>query len=253
MAAKAARSRAQGTLSEKAAATKARILAAAVAEFTDKGFSGARVDAIAAAATINKRMLYAYFGNKEDLWLAVLENAYGQKRNEERLLAVERLAPTDAMGMLVSFNLRYVLNHPEFVRILNEENLHHAQFLRNSSLIPALYPPMLTLLDAVLARGVAQGIFRHGIDPLQLYITIMALGHFYVGNQHTLSAIFGQDLTTAQAAIARERHCIDVILHYLRPDCGPGNTLGEAVAGHARRGSRRATSEKAPARTRLET
>lgn len=203
--------------SPRALATRQRILDAALAEFAAKGLAGARVDEIAERAGANKRMLYAYFGNKDDLWLTVLERAYAAKRAEEKALQVDALPPAEAMQRLVEFNLRYTAAHPDFVSLLNQENIHRAEHLRRSTQVPALYSPLLESLRAVLARGEVEGTFRRGVDPMQLYITILALGHFYVANTHTLSTIFGAGLGTEEALRARERHCVEVALGYLRP------------------------------------
>ena len=204
-------------LSARAAATRQRILDAALVEFAANGLAGARVDEIAARAGANKRMLYAHFGSKEELWLVVLERAYAAKRAEERAVEVEGLPPMQAMVRLVAFNLRYTARHPEFVALLNEENLHRAAYLRRSEDVPALYSPLLDALRGVLARGVEAGVFRAGVDPMQLYITIIALGHFYVANRHTLSTIFDAPLDTEGAIAAREAHIAEVVLGYLRP------------------------------------
>ncbi|MGG5817867.1 TetR/AcrR family transcriptional regulator [Falsiroseomonas sp. HW251] len=204
-------------LSPRAAATRQRILDAALAEFAEKGLAGSRVDEIAERAGANKRMLYAHFGSKEELWMVVLERAYAAKRAEEREVEVQHLPPGDAMARLVSFNLRYTARHPEFVALLNQENLHQAAYLRRSEDVPALYSPIVDALRGVLARGVAEGVFRQGVDPMQLYISILALGHFYVANRHTLSTIFGAPLDTEAAIAAREAHITDVVLGYLRP------------------------------------
>ncbi|MCO6415355.1 TetR/AcrR family transcriptional regulator [Siccirubricoccus sp. KC 17139] len=201
-------------LSPRAAATRQRILDAATAEFAAHGLAGARVDEIAARAGANKRMLYAHFGNKEELWLVVLETAYAAKRAEERALAVEALPPAEAMRRLVAFNLRYTAAHPEFVALLNQENIHRAAYLQRSEQVPALYSPLLEQLRAVLARGAAEGVFRADVDPVQLYISIVGLGHFYLANLHTLSTIFGAGIGTVEE---REVHCIEVVLGYLRP------------------------------------
>lgn len=204
-------------LSPRAAATRQRILDAAMAEFAAKGLAGARVDEIAARAGANKRMLYAYFGAKEDLWLTVLEAAYAAKRQEEEQLDVAHLPPAEAMARLVAFNLRYTARHPEFVALLNQENVHAAAHLRRSSNVPALYSPLTTRLREVLARGAAEGLFRRDVDPLQLYLSIVALGHFTVANRFTLSTIFGTDLGSEAALQAREAHAVEVVLGYLRP------------------------------------
>ncbi|MGG5809466.1 TetR family transcriptional regulator [Falsiroseomonas sp. CW058] len=206
-----------GTLSPRAAATRQRILDAALAEFAEKGLAGSRVDEIAARAGANKRMLYAHFGSKEELWLTVLERAYAAKREEERGVEVDSLPPAQAMARLVAFNLRYTSRHPDFVALLNQENLHRAAYLRRSEQVPALYSPILEAIRSVLARGEATGAFRAGVDPMQLYISILALGHFYVANRHTLSTIFGTALDTEAAIAAREAHVAEVVLGYLRP------------------------------------
>jgi AcrR family transcriptional regulator len=203
--------------SPRAEATRRRILDAAIAEFADKGLAGARVDEIAARAGANKRMLYAYFGSKDELWLTVLEHAYAAKRDEERAIEVDALAPAEAMAALVRFNLRYTARHPEFVALLNQENVHRAAYLRRSAAVPALYSPLLDTLAAVLARGAAAGAFRRDVDPLQLYVTIVALGHFFVANRHTLGTIFGGALHGEAALAAREQHCVEVVQGYLRP------------------------------------
>lgn len=204
-------------LSPRATATRQRILDAALAEFAEKGLAGSRVDEIAARAGANKRMLYAHFGSKDDLWLTVLERAYAAKRAEERSVEVEGLPPAEAMARLVGFNLRYTARHPEFVALLNQENLHQAAYLRRSADVPALYSPIVDALSGVLARGVAARVFRPGVDATQLYISILALGHFYVANRHTLSTIFGAPLDTEVAIAAREEHIVQVVLGYLRP------------------------------------
>ncbi len=197
--------------------TRRRILAAATREFAAKGLAGARVDEIAARAGANKRMLYQYFGNKEDLWLVALERVYEAIRSEEGLLDVERLDPVAGMRRLVAFNFRYHSRHPEFLALLNSENLHRARYLRRSRRIQGMHSPLLALIDGLLRRGQAAGLFRRGVDAMQLYISIAALGYFYFSNVHTLSTIFGRDLATAAAQRRRERHVVDMVLGYLRP------------------------------------
>jgi len=147
----------------------------------------------------------------------VLEGAYAAKREEERQLDVASLPPAEAMTRLVAFNLRYTSRHPEFVALLNQENLHRAAYLRRSEDVPALYSPMLEALKAVLERGAREGVFRAGVDAMQLYISILGLGHFYVANRHTLSTIFHTPLDTEAAIAAREAHISEVVLGFLRP------------------------------------
>jgi AcrR family transcriptional regulator len=196
--------------------TQAAILAAATQEFARHGLGGARVDRIAARARTNKRMLYYYFGNKEGLFLAVLEAAYARIRNAEKTLSLLDVPPEEGVRRLVRFTWAYYLDNPEFLTLLNSENLHRARHLRRSREVQAMNSPLIETLREVLRRGHRGGAFRGGVDPLQLYISIAALAYFYLGNNHTLSAVFGRDLATAAAREARLAHMVDVILGYLR-------------------------------------
>ncbi len=198
-----------------AAGTKARILEAALREFAARGFAGARVDVIASHAKANKRMLYAYVGNKDALWLATLESVYAAKRQEERRLAIASLSPEEAMRALIRFNFRYHREHPEFVTLVNNENLMGARKLERSKLVPQLYSPLLETLTDVLRRGQKARVFRTGVDPMQLYISIAALGYFYCSNIRTLSVIFATSLASPTGMRRREAHVIDVVMSYL--------------------------------------
>jgi len=197
--------------------TRRRILAAAVAEFAAKGLAGGRVDEIAARALVSKRMLYHYFGGKEDLWLAVLEHAYLQIRNEERELDVSRLSPVRGMRRLVEFTIDYVHRHPEFIALLISENLHRAKYLRQSRKVRQMHSSLLEVIADLLARGNRAGVFREGVDPAELYITVAALGFFYFSNVHTLSTIFGRDFGSVSARRRHLQHVHNVVLGYLRP------------------------------------
>lgn len=199
------------------ARTRGNILAAATAEFAAHGLAGARVDEIAARAGANKRMIYQYFGNKEALWLTVLERVYATMREEERTLTVADMKPVDGMRWLMEFNIRFCGTHPEFIALLAGENLNRAKYLRRSASVPKLYSPLLAMIDDLLRRGEREGVFRKGVDAVDLYITIASLGYFYYSNIHTLSAIFDRDLSAPVARAARERHVVDVLLGYLRP------------------------------------
>jgi AcrR family transcriptional regulator len=196
---------------------RARILAAALAEFAEQGFAGARIDAIAERAGINKRMLYVYIGNKEALWLAVLERVYEAMRLEERQLKTHHLSPQKGVEALVRFNFRYHVDHPEFVTLVNDENLQSGRNLARSERVQEMYSPLLVLIDDLLTRGRADGVFRADVDARQLYISIAGMGYFYWANRHTLSAIFGRKLGTKAALQQREDHMVAVVLGYLRP------------------------------------
>lgn len=191
------------------------ILTAAVGEFFEHGFGGARVDAIAQRSKINKRFLYAYVGNKEAIWLAALQRVYGTMRAGERELNLENLAPDEGMRQLIHFNFWFHVEHPEFISMLNDENRQKARNLRRSTKTQKMYSHLLGLIEGLLHRGEAAGLFRKGVDPMQLYISIAALSYFYCSNQHTLSVIFGHDLSTRREIARREEHVISVIMDYL--------------------------------------
>ncbi len=201
-----------------AAATAARILEAARAEFCEYGLSGARIDRIAEAADVNKRMLYHYYGNKDGLYRAALVDAYQEIREGERCLELDRYPPEEAMERLVRFTFRHFLDKPWFVRILTVENLNQARFLKTVEDIRELHSPLVAEIQRILSRGAERRVFRAPVDPVQLYITIAGLGYFYVGNMKTLSVIFGRDLSEPDMTRAREDHIVEVVRGYLRPD-----------------------------------
>ena len=193
-----------------------RILAAALQEFARYGLGGARVDRIAARARANKRMLYYYFGNKEGLFLAVLESRYAHIRTAELGLRLGALDPVEGIRRLIVFTWDYFLKHPEFLTLLNSENLHRARHLRQSRQIAAMHSPMVATLRDLLERGARAGKFRRGVDPVQLYISIAALGYFYLSNRYTLSTIFELDLVSARNKARRLEHMTGLVLGYLR-------------------------------------
>ena len=197
--------------------TREAILAAAQDEFAAKGLFGGRVNTIARRAGANKRMIYHYFDNKEGLYLAVLEAAYAAIRTAEIGLNVADRDPVDGMRELVMFTWSYFIQHPEFLSLLATENLNRASYLKKSRRISDLHSPLLGMISTLLARGAKEGKFRAGVDAVQLYITIAALGFFYFSNRYTLSTIFARDFAARDELNARGRHIADVVLGYLRP------------------------------------
>jgi AcrR family transcriptional regulator len=196
--------------------TRARILAAAKAEFARAGLGGARVDRIAALAGANKRMLYYYFGGKDELFRAALEDAYAHIRESEQALHLDAVAPAEAIRRLVAFTWNYFLAHPEFMSLLNTENLHRAEHLKASRKVRSMHSPLVAMIAGILERGRATGEFRAGVDAVQLYISIAGLSYFYLANNATLSAIFGRDLKARKARDARLAHMTEFVLGYLR-------------------------------------
>lgn len=200
--------------------TRLQILDAAAREFARSGLGGARVDRIAAQAGVNVRMLYYYFSSKDALFLAVLERAYGVIREAEKGLELDQGEPEEAVRRLVRFTWDFQLSHPEFITLLNSENLHQGRHLKKSSVVAELHSPLLEMIGRVIERGARAGVFRRDVDPMQFYITIASLGYFYLSNRHTLSAIFGRDLLVPKQRAARLAHMIEVVLGYLRPQSG---------------------------------
>lgn len=183
--------------------TRQAILAAATAEFARKGLGGARVDEIAARARANKRMIYHYFGSKEKLFTAVLEEAYGHIRSAELALPLAELEPENALEELLRFTWTYYLAHPEFLSLVNSANLHKARHVSNSVRFKASGPPFVGMVKSILDRGVAKGIFRAGIDPVQLNITIAAIGYYYLTNRFTGEILFERDFMSKTALAER--------------------------------------------------
>jgi AcrR family transcriptional regulator len=195
--------------------SQSTILAAARGEFAEYGLGGARVDRIAERAGLNKRLIYYYFEDKEKLFQAVLEQAYRDIREQERTLRLTELDPATAVRRLIEFTWEYYREHPEFITLLNSANLHRARHLSESKRARELNSPVIETLGSVLERGRRDGIFRGGVDPVQLYVSIAGLAYFYLSNSHTLSAIFGRDLLAPKARAERLSHMTEVILGYL--------------------------------------
>lgn len=195
--------------------SQATILAAARDEFAEHGLGGARMDRIAERAGLNKRLIYYYFEDKEQLFRAVLEQAYLDIREQERKLNLLELKPADAVRRLVEFTWDYYLAHPEFLSLLNSANLHRARHLQGSDKVREMNSPLVATLGEILEHGRRDGSFRGGIDPVQLYVSIAGLSYFYLSNNFTLSAIFGRDLMSPKARSERLSHMIELVLGYV--------------------------------------
>ncbi|HSW05467.1 TetR/AcrR family transcriptional regulator, partial [Aquabacterium sp.] len=195
--------------------TTADILAVATREFADKGLAGARIDAIADATRTSKRMIYYYFGSKEGLYVAVLEDAYRRMRSIEAELHLEDLAPEDALRRLVGFTCDYQLANPDFIRLVMTENIHRGEFLAQSKTIQQLNVPAIDAVRAAYERGVKAGVFRKDIDPVDLHMSISALCFFNVSNRHTFSLIFKRDLDSPRAVDARRDSIVEMVLRFV--------------------------------------
>ena len=193
-----------------------RILKAATAEFARYGLGGARVDRIAERAGANKRMLYYYYGNKEALFLAVMEASYARIRSAELGLRLGQVEPEEGIRRLVEFTWTYYLDNPEFLTLLNSENLHKARHIRRSKNIPAMHSPFVATIEDLLRHGARAGQFRRGVDAVQLYISIASLSYFYQSNRYTLSTVFARDLFSPRNRAERLKHMVELVLGYLR-------------------------------------
>lgn len=198
-----------------AEATRRRILDAARHAFAQHGLSGARIDQIARAAEANVQMIYRYFGGKEELYLAALEDTYARIRAHERQLDLGNLPPDGGMRRLVEFTFDYLRDNPDFVAIIRNENMASGRFARELPMVSDTTLPLLEAIDDLLARGRASGAFKPEIDPAQLYVTILSLCITHLAQRHTLSAMFQRDLGDAEWLTQRRTHAIDVVMTYL--------------------------------------
>jgi AcrR family transcriptional regulator len=193
----------------------ADIMAVATAEFAEKGLSGARIDEIAERTRTSKRMIYYYFKSKEGLYLAVLEEAYHGIRAIEATLDLEHLPPKQALRALVGFTFDYQRANPDFIRLVMNENMHKGEYLKKSANIRALNAPAIDALRDIYRRGLEEGVFREGLDPIDLHTSISALSFFNVSNQHTFSIIFDRDVTAEEQVARRRKSVEDMVLGYM--------------------------------------
>jgi AcrR family transcriptional regulator len=196
--------------------TVADIIEVATREFAEKGFAGARIDVIADAMRTSKRMIYYYFGSKEALYIRVLEEAYHRIRSIEAELHLADLDPEAALRKLVAFTVDYQRANPDFIRLVMNENIHRGEFLAQSKLIHKLNVPAISAVREVYERGVQGGVFRAGLDPVDLHMSISALSFFNVANHHTFSLIFKRNLETARAMNARRDSIVEMVVRHVR-------------------------------------
>ncbi len=196
--------------------TRADILDVATHEFSEKGLAGARIDVIAETTRTSKRMIYYYFGSKEGLYIAVLEDAYRRIRAIETQLELDELRPEDALRKLVCFTVDYQLANPDFIRLVMNENIHRGEFISRSTAIQTLNVPAIGAVSRVYERGLASGVFRAGIDPIDLHMSISALSVFNVANKHTFQVIFKREMDSPGAVQARRDSIVEMVLRFVR-------------------------------------
>ena len=210
--------------------TRAEILEIATSEFAERGYSGARVDEIADRTRTTKRMIYYYFGGKQQLYIAVLERAYGQLRDAEQTLDVDHLDPLTAIRELAELTFDHHERHPEFLRLVAIENIHRAEHIEKSNVLTSINTRAVDLIARILERGRAQGVIRRDVDPLDLHMLISAFCVFRVANKHTFKAIFERDLGERSRRPHYRQMLGDVVVAYL--------TTNNEPARPARRGTR---------------
>jgi AcrR family transcriptional regulator len=195
--------------------TRAEILAAATREFSERGLNGARVDSIAARTRTNKRMIYYYFGSKEGLYIAVLEDAYKSIREAEKRLRLDDLPPGEAIRCLAEFTFDYHWNNPQLAKLVVIENVHKGKNLSRSKSISGLNISIIDAIARVLRRGAEEGVLRTDIDPVELHMTISALSLFHVTNRYTFGTVFRRDMVSDEAVAQRRKEIVDIISRYV--------------------------------------
>ncbi len=203
------------------ARTRAEILDVATSEFADRGFAGARVDEIAARMRTTKRMIYYYFGGKEQLYVAVLERAYARIRDEERTVDVDHLDPVAAIRRLAELTFDHHEAHPDFIRLVSIENIHRAEHIAQMEGLAELNSPAIELIARILERGQAEGAFRRQVDAVDLHMMISAFCVFRVANRHTFGSIFGRDLLDPDRRDGYRRMLGDMVVEYVTSPAGP--------------------------------
>ncbi|OJY61874.1 MAG: TetR family transcriptional regulator [Sphingobium sp. 66-54] len=206
----------RGSRSAEAELTKANILRIARDEFADKGLAGARIDEIAEKTSTSKRMIYYHFGSKEGLYRAVLEEAYSAIRDTETAVPIDQLSAVEALSANVRLTFDYHHQHPEFVRLVMNENIHHGAFITNVVGIKRRNESVIRSLSEIIAKGEREGVFKAGIDPIDLHMTISALCFYNVSNRYTFSQIFNRDMTSEAAMGRRRDQVVDIVLAWCR-------------------------------------
>lgn len=191
------------------------ILEVASAEFALNGLSGARIDEIAARTRFSKRMIYYYFESKEGLYLKALENAYSEVREGEAQLDIEGMSPRDALAKLVEFTFDHHHRHEEFIRMVMIENIHHGQYLKDSKAIRELNVTAIDAIARIYHRGVDEGVFREGLDPVELHWQISALCFFNVSNRATFSMIFGRDFGAPEQLDRLRANTVEMLMRFV--------------------------------------
>jgi AcrR family transcriptional regulator len=195
--------------------TRQEILDVATREFADRGFAGGRVDEIAEQTRTTKRMIYYYYGSKEQLFVAVLERAYAEIRAAEQTIDVDHLDPAAAIRRLAELTFDHQESHPDFSRLVAIENIHRAEHIAGADL-SRQNSPAIELIERILERGYADGTFRRRVDAVDLHMMISSFCVFRMANRHTFGAIFDRDLADPALRDRYRRMLGDMVVDYLR-------------------------------------
>jgi AcrR family transcriptional regulator len=195
--------------------TQAEILSVAVAEFAEHGFHGARIERITKGAKCNSRMIYHYFGSKEKLYIAALDSVFAAIRNQEARLDFSAGDPAQTAVQLVEFTFDYFTNNASFLKMTRNENLLDGKYIQRSQMIRDMSQPLIAAIGKLIERGVASGAFAHRADPVQLYLSIVALSAHHLNNGATLGIVVGKDLTDGGWQADRRAHAVEMVRRYL--------------------------------------
>jgi AcrR family transcriptional regulator len=194
--------------------TRREILDVAIVEFARRGYSGARVDEIADKTRTTKRMIYYYFGGKEQLYIAALEQAYSVARSAERM-DVEHLDPLSAIRTLAQLTFDHHESHPDFISLVANENIHHGEFIAKSAALAELSTPALSVIGRILERGYAAGVFGRRAEAIDVHMLISAFCFFRMSNRYTFGAIFDVDLLDPARRDHYRQMVGDLVVSYL--------------------------------------
>ena len=195
--------------------TRNEILDIATREFAERGYSGGRVDEIAARTRTTKRMIYYYFGSKADLWIAVLERSYASIRAAEQELQVDHLEPRQAIRRLAEFTFDHHESRPDFIRLVSVENIHNAEHMARFKSFAGLNTPVIALIGGILDRGYEEGVFTRRVEPIDVHLVISSFCFFRVANRSTFGTIFGRDLLAPGLRDHYRRMLGDLVVDYL--------------------------------------
>ena len=197
--------------------TRDAILKAATKIFAKHGFSGGRIDEISKAAKSYDRMIYYYFGSKEDLFIAVLEEMYKRFNEAEMALELSSDQPVESLTAVISFMWSFYQRNPEFITLLNDENLHRGKHISKSLRAREYSSPAIQIIEQLLESGVRKKVFRAGLSARDVYLMIAAMNYFYLSNRHTLSAFLGEKLESPEAQSHWQAFVVEAVMRTVKP------------------------------------